>query len=370
MDKINICLVSLKIPPDSQDGASKFFRGIFDYLQDRGYNVKLLTAKWHDKLDDPNIIQLDIIRKRFLWIPHFYLGVIKYLSSHNFNIIHGNSPKATLPLILANKKRFITTIHDLGPFETQFTKIPIEKLIIKYIAKKSTYITTCSNIIKDELKHHIQGLDLNNIYNLYSAIEDRFKPCPKEANILKEQLGIEGDIIVYIGRIAHYKGVDDIIKAYYIAKKQIPNLNLVIGGLPDFKTKQRYHQWKLKYKDIHFIGFIPNNKIPYYYSLGDIFITYSYASEGFGLTPIEAIACGTPVICSSLPAYKEVLKDNAIFVKPKNPQLLSKEIINLLKDDNKKERLIKKAQDFIKIYSWKKVGQKLEKLYRKFLSYE
>ena len=46
--------------------------------------------------------------------------------------------------------------------------------------------------------------------------------------------------------------------------------------------------------------------------MADIFITYSYAAEGFGLTPVEAIACGTPVICSSLPTFKEVLQDNAI----------------------------------------------------------
>ena len=117
MDKLNICLISLKIPPDSQDGAAKFFRGIFDFLKDQGHNVKLLTAQWHNKLKDPDIIQIKIIKKRFLWIPHFYLGVIKYLKSHKFDIIHGNSPKATIPVILSNKKRFISTIHDLGPFE-------------------------------------------------------------------------------------------------------------------------------------------------------------------------------------------------------------------------------------------------------------
>ncbi|MBY9005430.1 MAG: glycosyltransferase family 4 protein [Candidatus Lokiarchaeota archaeon] len=367
MKKLNICLVSLKIPPDSEDGASKFFRGIFEYLQNQGHSVKLLTAKWNKDLNDPNIIQLDIIRKRFLWVPHFYFGVVKYLRTHNFDIIHANSPKTALPLLFANTKRFITTIHDLGPFETQFTKIPIEKLIIKYIAKKSTNITTCSNIIKKELKYNIRSLDINKIYNLYSAIDIRFKPYPKEANDLREELGIKGKILIYIGRIAHYKGVEDIINAYYLAKKQIPDLNLVIGGLPDFKTQEKYNNWKQKYKDIHFIGFIPNNKIPYYYSLGDIFITYSYASEGFGLTPIEAIACGTPVICSLLPAYREVLEDNAIFVRPKDPQKLSREIINLIENDKKREQLITKAQNFIKKYTWEKVGQKLEEVYQKFI---
>ncbi|MBD3198132.1 MAG: glycosyltransferase [Candidatus Lokiarchaeota archaeon] len=368
MSKLKIGLISLKSPPDSQDGAAKFFRGIYDYLSKQGHDVKLITAKWNYDLNDPNIIQLNIIRKRFLWVPHFNLGVIKYLQNNKFDIIHGNGPKGTLPIILSNKKRFVSTLHDLGPFETEFTKIPLERELIKIVAKKSTYITTCSNIIKRELKYFIPSLKLRNIFNLYSAIEHKFKSYPQEAKKLKDELEIDGPVIIYIGRIASYKGVNDIIKAYRIAKSKISDLNLVIGGSPDFSTEVQYKNWKKKYKDIHFIGFVPNDKIPYYYSMGDVFITYSYASEGFGLTPIEAIACGTPVICSSMPAFKEVLKDNAIFVPPKSPDLLAKEIVDLLRDDEKRHNLIKHAQKFIKRYSWEEVGKKLEQVYYRFLN--
>ncbi len=173
---------------------------------------------------------------------------------------------------------------------------------------------------------------------------------------------------MYIGRIAKYKGVSDIIKAYQIAKKEIPDLNLVIGGKPDFSMDKIYKDWQQKYKDIYFVGFLSEKEIPVYFSMGDIFVTYSYASEGFGLTPIEAIACGTPVICSSISAYKEVLQENAIFVPPKNPKLLSKEIVTLLKDDKGRKFLIENAQNFIKRYTWNAVGKKLEAVYEKFLN--
>ena len=72
---------------------------------------------------------------------------MKYLRTHQFDIIHGNGPKGALPIILSNKKRFITTIHDLGPFETRFTKIPFEKLLIKYVIKKATIITVMRRFI-------------------------------------------------------------------------------------------------------------------------------------------------------------------------------------------------------------------------------
>jgi len=367
MNKLNICLVSLTFAPDTQDGAAKFFTGIYNYLKNQGHNVKVITGKWNIELLDPNLFQINIVRRRFFWFPQFNLHAINYLKKNEFDIIHGNSPKGTLPIILTNQKQFISTIHDLGPFETSFTRIPIEKFLIKYAVNKSTYITTCSEFIRREIKYYIPNIDINKIYNLYSAIEEKYKPLPKEAQKLKEKLNIKGPVLLYIGRIAKYKGVNDIIKAYIIAKKEIPELNLVMGGKPDFYMEKIYQEWKQKFKDIHFVGFIDEKEIPAYFSMGDIFVTYSYASEGFGLTPIEAIACGTPVICSSLIAYREVLKDHAIFVPPRNPKELAKEIINLLKDDSKRQLLVKKAQKFITRYSWDEVGKKLEILYQKFI---
>jgi glycosyltransferase involved in cell wall biosynthesis len=368
MNKLNICLVSLTFAPDSQDGAAKFFTGIYNYLKEQGHNVTLITAKWNLSFSDPNIYQINIIRKRFLWFPQFTLHARNFLKKHKFDIIHGNGPKGVIPIILSQQKRFISTIHDLGPFETKFTRIPLEKLLIKYAVNKSTFITTCAESIRSQIKYYIPSVNINHIVNLYSAIEDKYKPLPKQAQELKDKLSIKGPVLLYIGRIAKYKGVHDIIEAYQIAKKKISDLNLVIGGKPDFSMEKIYRDWEQKYTDIHFVGFLSENEIPIYYSMGDIFVTYSYASEGFGLTPIEAIACGTPVICSSIGAYKEILKENAIFVPPKNPSQLAEEIVMLLKDDLRRKTLIEKAQNYIKKYTWDAVGKKLEAVYEKLLN--
>ncbi|MFO8020282.1 MAG: glycosyltransferase family 4 protein [Promethearchaeia archaeon] len=367
MKKVKICLVSLTIPPDYAGGEGKFFRGIFNYLKQKGYDVTLLTGKWTFELDDPQIVQIDLIPKRFFWVPQFSYGVIKYLNSHRFDIVHGNGPKGTLPIIFSQNKQFISTIHDLGPFETPFTRFPIEKLLVKYVVDRATYITTCSEFIRREINYYMPYTSLSQIFNLYSAIEEKFKPYPREAQKLKERLGLDGPVMLYIGRVAHYKGVEDIINAYLIAKKSLPDLNLVVGGKPDFAMQETYKRWKRRYEDIRFVGFVPNEQIPYYYSMADVFVTYSHASEGFGLTPIESIACGTPVICSSLLAYKEVLQDNAVFVPPKTPKKLAKAILNLLKDEQYREDLTERAQSYITRYTWDEVGKKLEKVYAQFL---
>ena len=368
MDKLDICLVSLTFAPDTQDGSAKFFRGIYNYLKNQGHNVKVITGKWNFKLSDPNICQINILRRRFFWFPQFNLRVVKFLRHYKFDLIHGNSSKGALPIILANQKRFISTIHDLGPFETPFTKIPIEKFIIKLVSLKSRFVTTCSDSIRREIKYYIPKVNIDKIFNLYSAIEDKYKPLPEKAQKLKETLNIKGPILLYLGRIAKYKGVGDIIKAYRKAKKEIPDLTLVMGGKPDFYMEKIYHEWKQKYNDIRFVGFVPDKEMPIYYSMGDIFVTYSYASEGFGLTPLEAISCGSPVICSSLYAYKEILGDNAIFVPPRKPQLLATEIVKLLNNESQRRILVAKAQEFVKRYTWDSVGKKLESVYYKFVN--
>jgi len=368
MKKLDICLISLTVFPDKTDGESKVIRALFDYLRGKGHQVKLITGKWELDLQHPDIIQVDLVTKRFLWLPQFIFKVSKYLRHNQFDIIHANSPKATLPVILARKKNFISYIHDLGTFEFRLTNIPMEKYLTKFVTKKAKLITTVSKSVKQQFKTFMPKTNLNKIYNLYNGIDERFKPYPNEAKELKEKLKLKGPVLLYIGRITPYKGVEDIIEAYKMAKNEIPDLNLVIGGKPDFSMEKPYKEWLQKHKDVNFVGFIPDKEVPYYYTMADMFLTYSNASEGFGLTPAEAIACGTPVICSSLNVFKEVLEDNAVFVSPKNPDLLSKEIIGLLKDTSKQQDIVKKGQSFIKKYSWDAVGKRLEEVYNIFLS--
>ncbi|MHA1669674.1 MAG: glycosyltransferase family 4 protein [Promethearchaeota archaeon] len=368
MKKLKICLISLTFSPDSQDGAAKFITGIYRYLKKKGHDVKVITGKWNIDLKDPDITQVKLIRKSYFWLPQFIFKVKKIMRTSNFDIVHLNGPKALTPFLFSNQKKFLSTIHDLGPIETKFSSIPIEKKLIKQLIKRASIITTCSDFVRHQIKQIFPKTNIDKIFNLYSAIESKFVPHPSEGLILKRKMKLNGPVLLYIGRIASYKGVPDIIKAFRRAKQQIKNLELVIGGTPDFSMKKTYDEWIQKYPDIRFIGFVNADEIPIYYSMADIFITYSYASEGFGLTPIEAIACGTPVICSSLKVFKEVLGDNAIFVPPRRPDMLAKEIINLIKDDAKRQKLIESSSSYIKRFSWDSVGQKLEEIYNNFLN--
>jgi len=212
------------------------------------------------------------------------------------------------------------------------------------------------------------SIDENKIITVHNGIEERFRPCPNEAQILKEKLGIKGPVLLYIGRIAQYKGVDYLIKAYKILKPKNPNLNLVICGKPDYQMEKLYKSWVSEFEDIFFMGYVDELDVPIYYSMADIFITYSSSSEGFGLTPLEALACGTPAICSSITVFKEILGDHVIYATPKNQVELSEKILLLLNNKQLRIDMVKKATPLLSQYSWKSVGEKLEKIYYNFLN--
>ncbi|MCP4760468.1 MAG: glycosyltransferase family 4 protein, partial [archaeon] len=232
--------------------------------------------------------------------------------------------------------------------------------------KKAKKIMCCAESARSEISKFMD-VPIEKITNVSSAVESFFKPLPKKSVELKEKLGIDGPILFYVGRIAFYKGVDDIIQAYNIAKKKIPDLNLIIGGKPTFKMIDEVEKWKKENPGIFFTGMIPDEEMPIYYSMANIFITYSYASEGFGLTPIESLNCETPVICSSLPAYKEVLQDFGTFIEPRKPELLVKEIINHLDNPDPIHEKVKSAKNFLKQYTWKEVAKRVESVYLQYI---
>ena len=110
MEKLNLCHISLTTSPDQQDGAAKFARRIFDELKNRGHNITLLTAKWNEGFTDPDIISVEVPNSRIFWVPKFALKFRKYLKKNDFDIIHSNGSRPSIPIILA-KKPYITHIH-------------------------------------------------------------------------------------------------------------------------------------------------------------------------------------------------------------------------------------------------------------------
>ena len=180
-----------------------------------------------------------------------------------------------------------------------------------------------------------------------------------------------------MGRIVPYKGIEYLIKAMEHTKnEQGEELNLLLVGGEEGKSitnKSEYYQQILQLaekssirKNIHFIGRVENSQLTTYYSLADVVALPSIMrGEAFGSVLLEALACGTPVVASSIPGVKDVLKEDSSvgnYVPPKDSLSLSEALVKTA--HRKKDvtehcrqfafdnyRIEKIVQDYIKLYS-------------------
>lgn len=142
-------------------------------------------------------------------------------------------------------------------------------------------------------------------------------------------------------------------------------MKLVIAGSKGWLYKDVFKKAKESRfsKDINFIGFIDEEDKPYLYNLADVFVYPSFF-EGFGLPPLDAMACGVPTIVSNNSSLPEVVGNGAITVDANNIDELGFAIRKVLENQELKDYLIKKGLSRAKKFDWEKTAQEFLNLFK------
>lgn len=164
----------------------------------------------------------------------------------------------------------------------------------------------------------------------------------------------------YLGRVTSDKGVDILLKSWKIVMAKLPSAKLIIvGGFE--KDWLKFHKKIVEELDLEsnviMTGFLPDDEVIRLLKSSKIFVLPSI-EEGFGLTVLEAMACGLPCVLSDIPALKENFNSTAIFVTPKDPSRLASSIIPLLSNPKKLSHLRKLGLNTVKKFKWKRVAQR------------
>ena len=319
---------------------------------------------------------------------NFFLSPIKESNSSNFwdevnipNMLNGKDidiyhvPQNGVGLPIEKKCPFIITLHDTIPIHMPETVgdryLEIFTTKMKSIVENSDGIITVSEFSKEDISKDF-NYPKEKIFVTYLASENIYKPIDKviASSILKKQYSLPNNYILYVGGFSPRKNILGLIKAYSKLPKNIrESHNLVIAGNKG-KSYELYKECAEEYNvDNHaiFPGFISMEYMPYLYNAASLFVYPSFY-EGFGLPPIEAMACGVPVIASNVTSIPEVLDDAAVLFNPNDIDELSSKLYEVLMDENIKQELIHKG--FIKnnSLSWKKTALDTLKAYKTILS--
>lgn len=269
---------------------------------------------------------------------------------------------------------FVITLHDTIPLHMPETVgeryLSIFNKNMEWIVKNSDGIITVSNFSKEDIAKDF-NYPKEKIFVTYLASENIYKPLDINfcKDVMKKFYKLPSDYILYVGGFSPRKNIVGLIKAY----SKLPNFlkqkhKLVIAG----SKGKSYSIYKKCAEDYHvqdyvlFPGFIEMNHMPHLYNCASLFVYPSFY-EGFGLPPIEAMACGIPVIASNSTSIPEIIEDAANFFTPENIDELSYKIEEILCDSKLKSDLILKGFKKSNSLSWDNTASDTLNAYKKII---
>lgn len=369
-----------------------------------GYQIDIYTRKedktiqqvinWHPGI---RIIHIKagpekVVKKEDLlsMMDEFTCNMVSFIEKENicYELVHANFFMSALVASNIKKKLgvpYVVTFHAVGLVrkihQKEMDKFPPERINIerKIIQDADWIIAECPQ----------DKLDMVQLYNGDPA-KIGIVPCgfsseefyPIEKSLARTILNFKKDekIILQLGRMVPRKGVDNVIDALSNLKKNKEPVRLVIVGgesdsadpllCPEIARLQKIAQEKGVGSFVTFTGRKQRDELKFYYAAADIFITTPWY-EPFGITPLEAMACGTPVIGSNVGGIKFTVKDGetGFLVPPHDGCALSKKIETLLYND---ELLAVMHQNAIvrvnKYFTWKGVAGRCHQLYGKVIA--
>jgi D-inositol-3-phosphate glycosyltransferase len=368
-----------------------------------GYRVDIFTRKDNAALADivnwvegvrvinvkagpeANVVKEDLLQ----YMDEFKDNMVKFVirNSIDYSLIHANFFMSALVAMGIKDELgtpFVVTFHALGHVrrihQAEADKFPVERLAIEEeaVRQASFIIAECPQDKEDLIKYYNAPEEKIAIVPCgFSAGE--FSPMDKEA--ARRVLGLPQDehIILQLGRMVPRKGVDNVIEALAkIRVKSQPVRLVIVGGeceeleeekCPEYARLMNIARKHGVVEKVLFAGRKDRSRLKFYYAASDLFITTPWY-EPFGITPLEAMACGTPVIGSNVGGIKYSVKDGetGLLVSPHNPNELAGAVSDLLNDPGRLNEMSKNAIDRVnEHFTWATVARQVNMVYRMML---
>ena len=270
-------------------------------------------------------------------------------------------PANMAPIFIPKSKKLVLTIHDLAflTHPKSFSKIfqIYYSLLIPYNIKRAGQIITISEASKKE------------IIDIFPQVKDKINIVVLG---IDKKYGIVKDLkkkkqILYVGSINERKNLIGAIESFERLPKELDYSLVIVGNFFDIfslskKMKEVLFRAKKNNKIIFKQG-LDDNALIVEYNVSRILIFPSFY-EGFGLPPLEAMACGTPVITSNLSSMPEVCGDAALYVDPYNIEDITSKMEILINDKNLQKELVSKGLDKVRNFTWRKSALEHIKIFK------
>jgi glycosyltransferase involved in cell wall biosynthesis len=326
------------------------------YLDD--YGSEKNQIRWINDMSPP---------RRLVWEQVEFPRLIHQMK---LDLLH--SPHYTLPLSCPVPS--VVTYHDMSffiyPEKHTFAKRYFFPWMMRRSSKKADIIIADSENTRHDAIRFL-NIHPEKIITVHLGYQENFRKINDQELLFKiiQQYNLPERFIFYAGNIEPRKNIPLLLTAFEnLVQQGICHHLVMSGGLgwmyEDVLAQIDGMQSKAR---VHRIGHVPSTDLPALYNLADVFV-YPSIYEGFGLPPLEGMACGTPVITSNISSMPEVVDNAGILVPPNDETALTRAILQVLEDDDLRKRLHVLGPQQAANFTWKNTAEKTLQIYQQVLS--
>ena len=279
------------------------------------------------------------------------------------------TPHFNFPLFTPRAKLNVATLHDLYHKShwniLSFKQKVIYNVFLNNIKREADLVFTISDFTRKEIaKFYPDILPKTSLIHLGVDFNVFKRQTQKLHPLIRQEYNLPEKYILFVGNLKPNKNVIMLLKAYklWIGSNESPDVSLVITGkntgfrIGDNEAVDFINQNGLE-RHVHFTGFVNEEHLPLLYQNAWLF-AFPSLYEGFGLPPLEAMACGCPVICSTSASIPEVCQDNATYFDANSPEELKDLLVKINSDKSVFNKKAELAADWVHKYQWSLTAEK------------
>jgi glycosyltransferase involved in cell wall biosynthesis len=309
-----------------------------------------------------------------------HISIPRQLQRLGADLLH--SPHYVVPLLC--RKPSVVTVHDCihllfpqylstnGSFLQKQLAPHYAKFMIGHAVRKGAAVLTVSDASKRDILRFFPEADPDKIQVVPNAIDDAIleEPGEEERERVVERYQIRGRYVLYAGNIKPHKNLDRLIAAFGVLKQKPGHEDVKLMIIGDEVNKwgslRRSVEAAGVRQDVRFFGFVPDHTLSALYRMASVF-AFPSLYEGFGLPPLEAMACGTPVVTSKISSLPEVVGDAALLVDPYEVNDIADAMARLLDDERLRAELIDRGKERVRHFSWERSVKAIHECYMNVL---
>jgi len=351
-------------------GIGNYTRGLVQALVDNGYGKDIVLIH-SEESHDP--LYKQAVEKVIPNLPRNVFQFKRFLREIECGVVHFPSfTGSQLPLYFATGSvPIVVTIHDITPILYPEAH-PIKAGLLwgralKLCSYRVAHWISVSENTKLDMEKQLK-ISANDISVIYTAPDPRFKfLVDKEAarDYIGRQYGIKDPFILYVGTLEPRKNIPSLIHAFAKLKQDGFTHKLLLIGGKGWKYESVFStitELKLE-DDVAVLGYVPDDDLLLFYNVADVFV-YPSVYEGFGLPPLEAMACGVPVITSNVSSLPEVVGGAGLLINPKDISDIANALERILCDFSLRKNLIQKGLQRSAEFKWEKTAEETFEVYR------